>query len=75
MSVKKNTARGKQPHPGQKCVRGKPLYYDEVKKRVSLMLTPTVINKLDVAANNSELSRTEFLERLLRKVFKIGSSS
>jgi hypothetical protein len=58
----------KQSHKGQKCVRGEPLYYDELKKRITLSLTPTAIDKLSAIASNQGLSRSEVVEQLLRKM-------
>jgi hypothetical protein len=58
--------RPKQAHPGIKCIRGEPLYYSELKKRISLTLTPTAIEQLSRLADATELSRSELLERYLR---------
>jgi Ribbon-helix-helix protein, copG family len=58
----------KQSHKGQKCIRGQSLYYDELKKRITLTLTPTVIKKLSVIADEQGLSRSEYLERLIREM-------
>ena len=55
-------------YKGQKAQRGKPIYYDEVKERISVMLTPTSINILNIVAEAEGLSRSEYLERLLRKI-------
>lgn len=56
----------KQAHPGTKCVRGEPLYYSQLKNRISLTLTPSAIARLSEIADAVGLSRSELLERYLR---------
>lgn len=41
--------------------------YGETKQRVQVMLTPTASGKLDEIADRLGISRSETLERLLRK--------
>jgi hypothetical protein len=41
--------------------------YGETKQRVQVMLTPTASEKLDKIADRLGISRSETLERLLRK--------
>lgn len=55
-------------YAGQKGIKGQPFYYDEVKKQGSLMLTPTSWKKLDKIAETAGLTRSEFLERVLRGI-------
>ena len=55
-------------YPGQKGMAGQPFYYDEVKKQGSLMLTPSSWEKLDKIAETAGLTRSEFLERVLRGI-------
>lgn len=56
----------KSDHEGKKRIRGVPIDYDELKRQVSLMLTPTANNKLSALAKKHGLPRSEYLERLLR---------
>ena len=51
---------------GQKKTKGTPELYNEVKKQVSLSLTPTAIVKLDELAKEHNLSRSEFVEQVAR---------
>jgi len=62
----------KQPgkHKGYKAERGVPLYHNELKKRISIMLTPTAIDILGKMAEETENSRSEFLEKLLKEIQK-----
>ncbi len=46
--------------------RGTPMYYDEVKKKTQLILTPTAIASLDHFATQLNISRSEFVERIAR---------
>ncbi len=63
---KKNNPHPKQAHPGIKCIRGEPLYYSQLKERISLTLTPAAIEELTKLADATGLSRSELLERYLR---------
>ncbi|MGF1990129.1 MAG: hypothetical protein RMY62_020005 [Nostoc sp. ZfuVER08] len=63
---------GKKGQKGQKDV---PELYDEVKKRVNLALTPTGIEGLDAIAESMDLSRSEFVERIGRKLISVNVSS
>jgi len=51
---------------GKKGMRGRPLYYDEVKQKKHFMLTPTAIEILEELAAEQGLSNSEALEQLLR---------
>lgn len=56
------------PVKGEKAMRGKPLYYDELKQSINLKLTPTAKKVLSDLAYETQLSRSEFEERFLRQV-------
>ncbi len=56
---------------GQKNLRGKPEKWDELKKRVNIMLTPTSINGLDTLATSLGMSRSELVERIGRGIIPI----
>jgi hypothetical protein len=56
---------------GQKNLRGKPEKWDELKKRVNIMLTPTSINGLDTLATTLGISRSELVERIGRGVIRV----
>jgi hypothetical protein len=53
---------------GKKGMRGRPIYYDEVKQKKHFMLTPTAIEILEELAAKQALSNSEALEQLLRTV-------
>ena len=40
--------------------------WGESKQRVNMMLTPTAVEKVDVLAQQLELTRSEVIERLIR---------
>ncbi|MEH2365761.1 hypothetical protein [Nostoc sp.] len=63
---------GKKGQKGQKDV---PEMYDEVKKRVNLALTPTGIEGLDAIASNLDLSRSELVERIGRRLICLDTNS
>lgn len=56
----------KTSHKGTPCRRNKPIYYDEVKKNINLMLTPTALRILEELATQMKISRSEVIERWLR---------
>ena len=60
---------------GVKSLRGQPELYDEVKQVVSISLTPTGINQLDIRARAFKLSRSEFIERIARGTIPITQSA
>lgn len=62
----------KQSRKGIKSYRGQPEIYDELKKVVSLSLTPTAIAGLDQFSQKLEISRSEFVERVARGVIQIS---
>ena len=53
--------------------RNEPMMYDEIKKTVSITLTLTAIKKLDKLAGQHGLSRSEFVEQVIREVIQIQS--
>lgn len=53
---------------GQKATRGKPLFFDEKKERVQVMLTPKAIKILDNFAKIRSESRSQWLELHLRAI-------
>ncbi|WP_445630211.1 hypothetical protein [Nostoc sp. DSM 114167] len=63
---------GKKGQKGQKDV---PEMYDEVKKRVNLALTPSGIEGLDAIASNLDLSRSELVERIGRRLICLDTNS
>jgi len=63
---------GKKGQKGQKDV---PELYDEVKKRVNLALTPTGIDGLDAIASNLNVSRSELVERIGRRLLCLDANS
>ena len=54
------------PCKDKKCLRGEPIYYEELKKPLNLTLTPTAIEKLNNLAMQQRISRSEVVERWLR---------
>jgi hypothetical protein len=55
----------------RKKQRGQPELYDEVKKRVTIALTPTGDKRLSELASIFDLSKSEFVEQLARGVIPI----
>jgi hypothetical protein len=60
---------------GQKGQKDLPDMYDEVKKRVNLALTPTGINGLDAIASKLDISRSELVEQIGRKLILLEVAS
>lgn len=48
--------------------KGKPVYYDELKKIITVSLTPTATSAFDAKAKEAGLSRSEYLEQLARSL-------
>lgn len=48
-------------------MRGEPYYYDEVKGNISLTITNHARQRFEELALANDLSKSEFLERLLRQ--------
>jgi metal-responsive CopG/Arc/MetJ family transcriptional regulator len=58
---------------GSKNASGIPALWDEMKKRVNITLTPTAIAGLDELAATEGMSRSEFVERIGRKIFTVNT--
>jgi len=56
----------------KKKLRGVPELWDEVKKGVRIMLTPTAIAGVDELAQKYGLSRSEFVEQVGRRIIPVG---
>jgi hypothetical protein len=56
----------KKPHRGKACRRGEPVYYEEKKRAINLMLTPRAISVLTEIAQEIGQSRSEVIELALR---------
>jgi hypothetical protein len=63
----------KVPRKGVKSMRGQPEMYDELKKIVTVSLTPTAVAGLDQYARDRSISRSELVERIGRQVIKLVS--
>jgi hypothetical protein len=57
--------------PGLKSMRGQPETYDELKKIVSVSLTPTALAGIDQISRDYMISRSEFLERIGRFIIRL----
>ncbi|MEP0811380.1 hypothetical protein [Coleofasciculus sp. FACHB-SPT9] len=62
----------KQSCKGRKSMRGQPEAYDELKKIVSLSLTPTALAGLDESSARLNISRSELVERIGRGLLTIA---
>ncbi len=51
---------------GIKGEKNIPIFYDEVKQKHTIVLTPTAWEKLKVLSKNKGLSVSEFIEQLVR---------
>ncbi len=58
----------KKKHPGVACRRGQPIYYEEVKEKLNLALTPTAKQILTSLASAQGISRSEVIETYLRNI-------
>jgi hypothetical protein len=63
----------KQVKKGEKSRRGIPELYDELKKPTTVGLTPTAIAGLDEICREMNISRSELVERIGRKLLKFSS--
>ncbi|BAY15068.1 CopG domain protein DNA-binding domain protein [Anabaenopsis circularis NIES-21] len=52
-------------------MRGQPEAYDELKKIVSVSLTPTALAGIDKISRDYKISRSELLERIGRSIIQI----
>jgi len=62
----------KGSHKGIACRKGEPIFWDELKSRINLSLTPTAIANLTQIADRENLTRSEALERILRGMLSIN---
>lgn len=75
-SITKNKAHHfKKGQKGIKSMRGRPELYSEVKAKVSLSLTPTAVQGLDNLSSALNLSRSELVEQIGRKLITIQSNT
>jgi len=51
--------------------KGEPAFYDEMKKRVGMTLTPTAIEGLDYHANVWNVSKSELVEQIGRGIIPL----
>lgn len=56
---------------GQKSMRGQPEMYDELKKTTTFALTLTAIQGLDELSTQLQISRSELVERIGRKLLEL----
>ena len=64
--IEKPTWSKKSRHKGKACRRGEAIYYEERKKPINIMLTPTALEIVKNLALEQKVSRSEMIERLLR---------
>ena len=57
-----------QENKGKKRMKNEPVFYDEVKQRRGVSLTPTAWKKLVALSIDSGLSASEYMERLIREI-------
>lgn len=62
----------KPSRKGVKSMRGQPEVYDELKKIVSMSLTPTALAGLDESSVRLNISRSELVERIGRGLLTIS---
>ena len=65
---KRKSHQCKKAKLGHKSMRGQPELYDEMKQRYCLSLTSTVVAIIDRFAEQSDLSRSEYVEQFFRKL-------
>lgn len=56
---------------GIKSTRGQPEHYSEIKKCVSIGITPTALTGLDELSQELAISRSEMIERIGRGLIKL----
>lgn len=61
----------KPSRKGFKSLRGKPELYDEIKKIVSIGITPTALAGLDELSQKRSISRSELIERIGRQLIEL----
>jgi len=57
-----------QQGKGKKRTKYQPVFYDELKERRTLSLTPTSWEKLVKLSHNAGISASEYMERLIRGI-------
>ena len=57
---------------GVKSLRGKPEIYDELKKIVSVSITPTALAGLDELSQKRAISRSELIEQIGRQLIQLA---
>ena len=65
---KRKSHQRKKAKLGHKSMRGQPELYDEMKQRYGLSLTPTAVSIIDHNADQSAMTRSEYIEKFLRKL-------
>jgi len=63
------------PTKGHKSQRGKPEFYETLKQRYNLTLTPTGAEGLDAIASSLGISRSELVERIGRGIYPVVVTS
>jgi hypothetical protein len=61
----------KPSRKGLKSTRGQPEHYSEIKKGVSIGITPTALAGLDELSQQRAISRSEMIERIGRGTIKL----
>lgn len=64
-----------KPRKGGVRYKGQGAFYNEAKKNVAFTLTPTGVKGLDEIASKMELSRSELVEQIGRKIIPVSSES
>lgn len=78
---KKQNQKKRKPHQrkralkGTKSMRDKPEYYDDLKGRVTISITPTAKDGFDALSSAREVSRSEFIERIGRQLIKLADDA
>jgi len=57
-----------QLNKGKKRIKNQPVFYDEMKERHMVVVTPTAWKKLQALAIDADLSVSECLERIIRGI-------
>ncbi|MBR8838901.1 MAG: hypothetical protein DSM106950_34090 [Stigonema ocellatum SAG 48.90 = DSM 106950] len=57
-----------QQGKGKKRIKNQPVFYDEIKERRTLSLTPTAWKKLLALSIDAGLSASECMERIIREI-------
>ncbi|MEP0914165.1 ribbon-helix-helix protein, CopG family [Leptolyngbya sp. GB1-A1] len=65
----------KKPSSKKKSLRGKPELYDELKKPTTVALTATATAGLDQLAAEMGISRSEFVERIGRRILEVAAQN